>query len=79
MTQQHKVREIFSGCLNIPLADIQDELAYNSRPEWDSVAHMALVARLDQAFNIMMETDDVINLSSVAKAYEILRKYGIDV
>jgi acyl carrier protein len=38
---------------------------------------MALVAALEEAFDIMLDTDDIIGMSSVAVAKEILAKYGI--
>ena len=40
---------------------------------------MSLVAALEDAFDIMMETDDIIDLSSYEKGMEILSKnYGIE-
>jgi len=45
--------------------------------EWDSVGHMALVAALEGAFDIMLDTDDILGLSSVARAREILMRYGV--
>ena len=39
-------------------------LRYRGIPEWDSVAHMQLVAEIEDSFDIMLETDDVIRLSS---------------
>jgi acyl carrier protein len=38
---------------------------------------MALIARIEDTFGIMLDTDDVIDLNSVAKAREILSKYNI--
>ncbi|MFE5278869.1 hypothetical protein [Bacillus cereus] len=38
---------------------------------------MALVAEIDDQFDIMLDTDDVLDLSSFAKAKEILQKYDI--
>jgi hypothetical protein len=38
---------------------------------------MSLVAELEDAFNIMMETDDIIDFSSYNKGKEILGKYNI--
>jgi acyl carrier protein len=53
-------------------------LAYQSTPLWDSVGHMNLVTILEDSFDIMMETDDIINLSSYEKGKEILSEnYGI--
>jgi acyl carrier protein len=68
----------FQEALGIPAAEITDSLAYNSRDEWDSVAHMVLVAALEETFDIMLDTDDVIGLSSVAVGRDILRKHGVD-
>jgi len=55
---------------------VNDDLQYGN-VGWDSVGHMALVAAIERAFDVMMETDDVIGLSSFAKAKEILSKHGI--
>ena len=72
-----KLRACFQRTFGIPLEQIRDDLTYNSIPEWDSVGHMALVAALETAFDIMLDTNDILDLSSVAKAREILGKYGV--
>jgi len=72
-----KLKQIFVECLGIEESQITDELTYNAIPEWDSVAHMALVAEIDDQFDIMLDTEDVLELSSFAKAKEILAKYDI--
>jgi acyl carrier protein len=72
-----KLRQAFAAGLNLPEQEVNESLQYASTPGWDSVAHMALIASLDSTFDIMMDTDDVIDLSSYAKAREILNKYGI--
>jgi len=59
-----------------PASDFND-LAYGSTVGWDSVAHMALVAAIEGAFDIMLPTDDVIDMSSFSKAKEIVAKHGI--
>lgn len=75
---EQKLRGIFAESLGISEDQVTDELQYNSIEEWDSIAHMALVAAIDDAFDIMMDTEDVIELSSFAKAKEILKKYGVE-
>ena len=68
----------FAETLGIDPSLVRDSLAYNSIKEWDSVAHMALINALEENYGIMIETDDVIDMSSVAKAKQILAKYGVD-
>lgn len=55
------------------------ELEYMGTPAWDSIGHMSLVAALEEAFDIMMDTDDIIDFSSYKKGMEILsEKYGVE-
>lgn len=61
----------------------EDQLAglkYQDIEAWDSVGHMGLIAALEDAFDIMMDTDDIIDLSSYEKGKEILSKadYGVE-
>lgn len=55
-------------------------LHYQDTAAWDSVGHMGLIAALEEAFDIMMDTDDIIDLSSYEKGMEILSKeeYGVE-
>jgi len=54
-------------------------LKYQDINEWDSVGHMRLIAALEDTFDIMMDTDDIIDLSSFEKGKEILVKYNVKV
>ena len=78
MKNQEKLVKVFAESLGVKEDVITDELQYNSIPEWDSVAHMSLVAELEEAFDIMLDTDDIIDMSSPAKAKEILAKYDVE-
>lgn len=77
MDNSQKLYNAFSQSLNVAVNKITDDLMYNSIPEWDSVAHMALIAELESAFDLMLDTDDIIDMSSVGKAKEILMKYDM--
>jgi acyl carrier protein len=73
MTNLEKYNEVFCKTFEIT----EDKLAglkYQDIDAWDSVGHMTLVANLEDAFDIMMETDDIIDLSSYEKGQEILAK-----
>ena len=77
MTTQEKLIHSFQTALGINKELIIDTLQYNSIPEWDSIAHMSLISEIEEAFDIMLDTDDIIDMSSVSKAKEILKKYNI--
>lgn len=70
-----KLTNVFVDSLNLDSSKIVDSLTYGETPEWDSVAHMALIAAIEEAFDIMIDAEDVIDMSSFAKAKEIVAKY----
>lgn len=78
MTNLEKYKETFVKGLEID-ADGVENLEYQGIPEWDSVGHMGLIAAIEDSFDIMMDTDDIIELNSFEKGKEILSKnYGIE-
>ena len=79
MTNLEKYNEAFTSVLEIS-ADQLPGLKYQDIPAWDSVGHMSIIAALEDAFDIMMDTDDIIDLSSYEKGKEILSKeeYGVE-
>lgn len=78
MTNEEKLRGIFAEALGIDSNQVTEDLAYNTIPEWDSIAHMALIAEIDDQFDTMLDTDDVLDMSTFAKAKEILVKYDVE-
>jgi len=68
---------VFAQALEIGRERVNEELAYNSIAEWDSTAHMALVAAIEQQFGVMLQTQEVLDLSSFGKAKEILARHGV--
>ena len=77
MTNLEKYNNSFIDALEIS-EDSLDGLVYQAIPQWDSVGHMGLIASLEDAFDIMMDTEDIIDFSSYEKGKEILKKYGIE-
>ncbi len=76
MNNRQKYDQAFMEGLSIEGNALGDNLEYNSIKTWDSVGHMAMIAELEDAFDIMMETDDIIDFSSYKKGFEIVAKYG---
>ena len=72
---------VFRQCcvqaLGISEREIHDDLKYSSIPQWDSVGHMALMAEFEQAFNIVLDAEDIVAIGNLADARAILGKYGI--
>ena len=76
MSNLEKYRNAFVEGLGIS-EDQVDGLTFQSIPEWDSVGHMGLIAALEEAFDIVFDTDDIVDLSSFEEGKEILAKYDV--
>ena len=78
MTNQEKYIGAFTDALAVEAGET-GALVYGQSAAWDSVGHMRLIANLEDAFDIMMDMDDIIDFSSFAKGKEILRKYDVEI
>lgn len=78
MTNLDKYNQVFCSTLELT-EDKLLGLQYQGTELWDSVGHMSLVANLEDAFDIMMEMDDIVDLSSYEKGKEILKKYNVEI
>lgn len=76
MTNREKYIEAFVENLDVT-AEEAPSLEYQAIPTWDSVGHMGLIAGIEDAFDIEMETDDIVEFGSFAKGIEILKKYDV--
>lgn len=78
MNNYEKYLKVFTDLFAVSDEDAE-KLEYQGITEWDSVGHMGLIAAIEEAFDIMMDTDDIIELSSFEKGKEILTKnYSIE-
>ena len=79
MNNQEKYDQAFKESFAIEDGALSEQLTYQSIPEWDSVGHMGLMAALEDAFDIMIEMEDVIDFGSYEIGKAILKKYEIDI
>lgn len=78
MTNLEKYTNAFTSTFDIKPEETVN-LKYQGIDAWDSVGHMGLVAAIEGAFGIMLEADDIVDLSSFEKGKEILKKYNVEI
>ncbi len=78
MTNKEKYVNCFVEALEVEPSEVED-LEYQGVISWDSVGHMSLIAAIEDAFEITMDTDDIVDLSSYKKGIELLKKYQIEI
>ncbi|OXM74403.1 MULTISPECIES: acyl carrier protein [Amycolatopsis] len=70
MDIETRLRKVFTEALDLGGDVDVDALTYRGIEAWDSVGHMSLVAAIEDEFDIELETDQVIDLSS----FQVARK-----
>lgn len=72
-----KLKKIFVETFEVEEAEIPG-MRFTETEKWDSVAHMELIATLEDEFGIFFDTKDMVKLTSFDTVMEILKKYDID-
>ena len=57
--------------------DLNDNYGKETVTEWDSVHLLSLIAELEEAFDILFDPEDIMEMTSYAKGKELLSKYDI--
>ncbi len=74
-----KYNNVFMELFSAQEADLNENFKFGVAPGWDSFAHMELIASLEDAFDVMFETDDILNFGSYENGKKILAKYGVEI
>ncbi|MDR3349536.1 MAG: hypothetical protein LBO03_08060 [Acidaminococcales bacterium] len=78
MTNLEKYSRAFAESFGISEGEAKTA-KYQEVANWDSVGHMTLMAALEAAFDIMLDTEDIIDFGSFEKGKEILKKYDVEI
>ena len=73
-----KYNEIFTGLFEVDESELGSDFNFGVAKNWDSLAHMELIAQLEDAFEIMLETDDITHFGGYENGKKILTKYGVE-
>ena len=77
MALEDRLRDVFVESLDLDADADVAQLKYRDIEAWDSVGHMALVAAIEDEFDVQFDTDQVIDMSSFKVAVDMLK--GMDV
>lgn len=79
MTEElKKYNQVFINVFNVEESELY-ELIYKDTPEWNSMAQIALVSTIEEAFNVDLDMDDIYTLTSYDKGKQLLKsKFGIN-
>lgn len=78
MENLEKYNNAFIEVFGAKVEDLKDGYGKETVEEWDSVHQLSLVAQLEEAFDVMFDPEDIMDLTSYVKGKELLAKYDVD-
>ena len=78
MNNQEAYKKVFMDVFGVAEAALDENFTTDNEEKWDSVRQMTLVTALEDKFDIMIDIDDIYELTSYAKGMEIVSKYGVE-
>lgn len=75
MKEETKLQKAFQIGLGLDDAVDFNTLEFSKTAQWDSIAHMRLVAAIEEAFGIRLSIQDILGMSSFRVAKELVQKY----
>ena len=78
MTNLEQYNRIFRETFSVEDQDLDTDFSYENVAEWTSIRQLALINDLVDTFDLMFDTEDILNLKSYEIGKEIMRKNGIE-
>ncbi len=73
---EEKIGAAFEEALGVPRAEFRLDVTPDDVPAWDSLGHMRLVTALQEKFGVELEIDEIMEMDSGRKIFEILQNKG---
>lgn len=78
MENIEKYNNAFVEVFGVNPEALNDNFSKETVDEWDSVHQLGVVSQLEDAFDIMFDPEDIMELTSYAKGKELLQKYDVN-
>ena len=77
MNNLEKYQGVFMNVFNVTVNDLNEIFTFKDVMEWDSITHMSLIADLEDCFDVMFETEEILNFGSYLNGIKILESKGV--
>ena len=70
--------KIFKEIFDVEDNELNDAFNFKDIDTWDSFTHLTLISDLEEAFDVMFESDDILHFGGYMNGMEILKRYGVN-
>ncbi|MGA4721435.1 phosphopantetheine-binding protein [Fictibacillus nanhaiensis] len=79
MRNIEKYRNAFINVLELEEDEVVENLVLAESAEWDSIAHMALICEIEDAFDVSLDSEWMTEFNSYQSGIELLERSGVDI
>lgn len=71
-------KSIFVDVFSVSEDELNDRFSNDNIDNWDSIRHLSLITSVEEVFDIMLDTEDILGFTSYALGMHILNeKYNV--
>ena len=78
MTNREKFNQACLEVFGVEESALSAEFTKENVESWDSVHQLNIIAILEETFDIMMDPEDIMELTSYARGEVIMAKYDVE-
>jgi acyl carrier protein len=72
-----RLSDLVAEILRLPPGSVTDGLTIAETENWDSLAHIELIAALESEFSVELSSDDIVEMITYAKIRSVLGGKGV--
>ena len=78
MSNKEKYQSVFESVFGVEKASLNDTFNFKDVAEWDSLVHLTLISELEDAFEVIFDTEDILHFGGYENGMKILAHYGVE-
>ncbi len=78
MNNETKYQNVFMDVFGVDPEELTDAFTFSSVDAWDSYTHLTLISELEDAFDVMFESEDILHFGGYENGKAILARYGVE-
>lgn len=79
MTNIEKYNNIFVEVFGADIAQLGDNCSKETVSEWDSVHQLNIISLMEEAFDLMLDPEDIMACTSYNAGKDILARNGVEI
>lgn len=78
MNKKNLYIKVFKEIFEVEEEALNEDFTFEKVSKWDSLTHLSLITALEDSFDVMFETEDILHFGGFLNGMKILEKYGVD-